>query len=120
VHGGIGFSSRGSRFSDRFESFKLRTCVTDRESERFSLGVTNILTSCQNFLLLQAYANVKNCDVHKCATATLGSSQNLPSLYDVQQIRSLICYKCISICICTECTYRVISNGNAEKLVGLC
>jgi hypothetical protein len=36
-----------------------------------------------------------------------------PSL---QQIFSLVCYTCISICICTECTYRVISNGNEEKL----
>lgn len=95
-------------------------CVTDRDSERFSLGVSNILISCQNFLILQACANVKNCDVRKCAIATLGSSQNLPFLYEVQPIFSLVCYTCISVCICTECTYRVISNGNEEKLAGLC
>lgn len=88
--------------------------VTDRGSERFSLGVSNILNSCQDFLKLQAYTNVKKCDVHKCSAATLGSSRNPPSVYDVQQIFSLVCYTCISICICTECIYRVISNGNEE------
>jgi len=88
--------------------------VTKRDSERFSLGVSNFLTSCQDFLILQDYANVKKCDVNKCVAAALGSSQNLPSLYDVQQRFSLVCYKYISICICTECTYRVISNGNEE------
>lgn len=56
-------------------------CDTDRDSERFSLGVSNILTSCQDFLVLQAYANVKKCDVHKCATATLGSTLHLPNKY---------------------------------------
>lgn len=67
-------------------------CVIDRDSERFSLGVSNVLTSCQNFAKPQAYANVQKCDVYKCAAANLGSSQNLPSLYDVQQTFSLVCY----------------------------
>lgn len=88
--------------------------VTNRDSERFSLGVSNFLTSCQDFLIIQAYANVKKCDVYKCPAAALRSSQNLPSLYHVQQRYSLVCYTCISICICTECTYRVIANGNEE------
>jgi hypothetical protein len=54
-------------------------CITDRDSERFSVGVYNILISCHDFLILQVYADLKKWDVHKRATATLGSSQNLPS-----------------------------------------
>lgn len=33
-------------------------CVIDWDSENFSLGVSNIFTSCQDFLKLQAYAKV--------------------------------------------------------------
>jgi hypothetical protein len=86
-------------------------CVTDRDSERFSVGVYNILNLCQDFLILQAYADVKKWDIHKCATATLESSQNLPSSKYLAwfAIRaSLFAY--------VQSVHRVISNGNEEKL----